>query len=474
MVCCSHLPSPPPPPNPTTRHTASVTTPAGTLSTAGTSLVDITGSNLGVNASVVSITCTGGSNGLARRTYSLPTGTCTIVTAGTRIRCASAPGVGTNYTFVVTVDGVPSAPSVDALSYAAPSVGSVYGPGAALVSTEGDGNTTIFLSGSGFGPVDGNTTLVVWAVPGADDSLAFPGVNCTVYEAHVTIACTMGDVMGASLTWRVAVEGQNNTLPTSTVAPPVVTGATLDAGTAVAATSGGTTLVVEGCNFCARTDRVKVTITMPGGDADATGCAYTLAHRVLRCLLPPGVGPITRVAVSVLGQVGHLDITGMTYAPPTVSFVAPATWPTDVTSMTVTVTGSGFGSPAMANLVSASVSAQGSLCAAVTLNASSLSVLSDSELSFVLRTPAPHVVTRWALSVSVAGQALAATATVATQPPTAPVVGVARPRNATHQFLSLTGTNYGPMVSPCSNDATVSVNGQPCGGLAMTQVSDAC
>ena len=112
-----------------------VSTALGTLSTTGTSLVDIRGEQLGVQAAAISLRYTGGSLGLPSRTYTLGPGVCTVIAAGLHIRCPTKPGVGANYTFVVTVNGTDSEESARTLSYTPPSVGGVYGPGAALAGT---------------------------------------------------------------------------------------------------------------------------------------------------------------------------------------------------------------------------------------------------------------------------------------------------------------------------------------------------
>lgn len=92
--------------------------------------MDIRGARLGLVASAIALTYTGGSLGVATRTYAVPTGACTVVDPGTLIRCPTLPGVGANYTFVVTVDGGSSAVGAGFLSYAPPIINSVEGPGA--------------------------------------------------------------------------------------------------------------------------------------------------------------------------------------------------------------------------------------------------------------------------------------------------------------------------------------------------------
>lgn len=111
--------------------TDTVGTVSGTLPTPGGALVDISGRHLGLTSSVVAMAYTGGSDGMARRTHPLPAGACTVVVPGASIRCPTLPGVGANFSFVVTVDGGDSAPSADTLSYSPPIIYSVDGPGAA-------------------------------------------------------------------------------------------------------------------------------------------------------------------------------------------------------------------------------------------------------------------------------------------------------------------------------------------------------
>lgn len=120
-----------------------VTTPAGSLTTVGGSTVDVTGTNLGLALTDVVLTYEGGSDGLVQRTYSA--GPCTIVTPGTHIRCPAVAGVGANYTFTVTVSGGRSAPSTQRLSYTAPVLSDVGGPGA--VGCPAAGGVHILLFG---------------------------------------------------------------------------------------------------------------------------------------------------------------------------------------------------------------------------------------------------------------------------------------------------------------------------------------
>jgi hypothetical protein len=460
-----------------------VSTPTGSLATAGGTPVDIYGRHLGLTPTAVTMTYRGGSDGLQARTYTPPAGTCTIVSAGTHIRCTSDPGVGANYTFIITVDGVSSSPSSRALSYTQPAIASVSGSGA--VRGPAAGNATILLRGSNFGPVDSSTALRVWAVPAVNDSLSFPMEACEVVEAHVAIQCTTGALVGGALTMRVMVEGLGNTMPQISVAGPEVQAAFL-VGATFAATTGGTLLAIDGINFGSTMEHTQVTVQVLAGLVDVSGCVMLVRDAQLQCKLPAGVGPISSVAVTVLGQRGSLDVVGLSYAAPTLSLVTPGTWGTDLSSMTVVVTGTGFGSPAMSSLVQVTTTGV-SACAdapQVTLVGSAVSVVNDTELSFVLRTATQHVVPRWTITVSVAGQSTssrdaqaASRASVSTRAPSAPTITFSGAVNATHRPLLLTGTDYGPRVSSCAADVVVVVDGEPCAQLTMSQVwysQDSC
>ncbi len=94
-------------------------------------------------------------------------------------------GIGANYTVTVAVDGGVSNASTDALSYAQPVINSLGGPGATGADTAG--GEFIFLNGSNFGPLGSGAVVQAWSSPAINISLVFPGVNCTVVEAHVAI-----------------------------------------------------------------------------------------------------------------------------------------------------------------------------------------------------------------------------------------------------------------------------------------------
>jgi hypothetical protein len=124
----------------------SVSTSTVSLPTSGGGVVEVVGEHLGLTSSVVALSYAGGSHGMTRRSYAA--GPCTVMSPGVRIHCPAQPGVGANYTFVVTVDGGSSSDSVDMLSYATPVINAVEGPGS--VDCPAAGGVPIFLRGVRF------------------------------------------------------------------------------------------------------------------------------------------------------------------------------------------------------------------------------------------------------------------------------------------------------------------------------------
>ena len=334
------------------------------------------------------------------------------------------------------------------------------------------------VSQSNFGPADNTTMVTAWGSPTAASGLVLPVSGCIVVEAHVRIQCTVGTSLGSVVTWRVVVEGQSNTLPVSSTALPVVHSVSFGAGVMVADTLGGTPLIVTGANFGPLEQYIQVSFSVPVGTVTATGCSLTTPDTVLECQLPPGSGVLQQVTVTVLGQSVRFDAQDLAYAAPVVTSVVPAVWPTDVSSLSVVVQGSGFGVPAQASAVFVTLNGtfgcSGSLEAGsqgVTVVVTSITVRSDRELVFVVPSVAlQHAVSLWTITVSVSGQVT--TVSVPTLGPTLPSGSLTfdSAPNATHYFLTITGTNFGPGVSGCVGDVAMMIDGQPCAQLIMTKV----
>ncbi len=358
------------------------------------------GQNLGVSLASINVTYTGGSDGMVVRTFQ--TDPCTVAAAGTVLQCPSVPGVGANYSFVVAVEGISSPNSVQLLSYEPPSITFLDGPGAERGMAKG--GQEINLHGSNFGPADGNTVVAAWASPTSLEAgaLEFPAVNCTVTREHVTVTCNTTSVIGAFLSWHVVVEGQSNTLPQSTVAAPVVSNVTLaSASVTWLSPVGGTAVYVDGLNFGTLLSYVTVSASGSGG-ALALACTFVQFDVRLSCVFPAGVGVVSILTLAVLGQSTTFSTyarvsallqrgqqwcclcataqdhqptamctcvcvrvctcvcvrvcicvcrQGLAFELPVISGLSVVSIGTDASAVPITITGSGFGSPATSSLV---------------------------------------------------------------------------------------------------------------------------
>ncbi len=449
-----------------------MSTPVLALPTVGSATFDVTGTALGLSTAVVTVTYAGGSDGLARRSHTLPPGACTVVSPGAALRCPSLPGVGANYTFTVAVDGGVSDASATTLSYAPPVINSLSGEGAAGADTAG--GAVIVLHGANFGPVNG-TAVAAWASPVSDVRLVFPGRDCAVIEPQVAIRCTVTAGMGAAVSWRVVVEGQANSMPLASYAAPVLHAVEFaEAGVTVADTQGGTLVSLRGRNFGNDVGYVAVTVTTVAGATPVPGCTLAANHTELLCPLPAGAGVVSLVTVSVLGQLSAFPPAGLAYAPPVITGVGPAVWSTDLSGMLVTVVGRGFGSPSLAHVVRVAIA--GVTCGGllpVNLTIQDVAVRNDTQLLLTFGGVPSHVVPWWAVSVTVAGQDMVAGAVhVATRAPAVADLALSRPYNGTHYFLLVRGRDFGPPAGQggCPGDAVVTIDGEPCDSLSIVVV----
>ena len=326
-----------------------VVPPSGGLVTNGGSPVVITGLQIGgVDASVTMA--------LSNGRYTFTSASCSIVTPAVVVSCAAPPGVGSNHSVTLTVDGQPSARYTDTLlSYATPTLLSLsYAAGVALDSGGGAvtaGGAVVTLTGVNFGPValsPASITSVTYSPAGLPTTV-FVARNCTVTVDHVGVTCVMVAGVGDKLSWSVTIAGVSSTSPrTSYAAPAIAAVGVVTANGSVSfakddlgrlRTAGGDTLVFRGNHFGAVDGGFPRTATgvspqplaaMTGGGV-TTLCTVpaTAPYVELRCVCPAGVGVGFVWTVSVAGQ-SSLPLAAVT------SFAAPVVTAIVVTSaMTV-------------------------------------------------------------------------------------------------------------------------------------------
>ena len=100
--------------------------------------------------------------------------------------------------------------------------------------------------------------------------------------------CQLTECAGASLSWRVVVEGQANAMPLASCAPPTLARAYfLQPNVTHADTQGGTVLAITGRRLWNDVTFVVVSVTTPAGSSVLQDCNFTVPHEALACTLPP-------------------------------------------------------------------------------------------------------------------------------------------------------------------------------------------
>lgn len=172
------------------------------LLTDGGELVLITGSNFGPAAFtkspllVASYSAPLANGPVSRVTYP---STCTVVTDNTQFQCTTAPGAAANLIWTIVVAGQVSAQPTT--SYQIPTVTGISDAfGAPLTAANVNGGTVLYISGTGFGPVNyapGESLLQVSFARRVSDALCVLGMcRCRTLapSALVTTGCLLWSV----------------------------------------------------------------------------------------------------------------------------------------------------------------------------------------------------------------------------------------------------------------------------------------
>ena len=126
---------------------------------------------------------------------------CRVVTAGTWIRCLTAPGYGMGHMLTVSIGDAPSgnnrtsAKFAANIRYASPIVAVYSGPGAVDATTYG--NQLLVVSGANFGPAVPATPIELAEYGEGDYQLE--ARDCRVTVAHTEITCTTSPGAGVGL-----------------------------------------------------------------------------------------------------------------------------------------------------------------------------------------------------------------------------------------------------------------------------------
>ncbi len=273
-------------------------------------------------------------------------GSCKVTTqtaAVSQITCNTAPGVGAALKWVVSVGGQVATGATLLSSYAAPQVFDFGEAGAVDANTVG--GQLVEVTGRNFGPRDAYTNAllsvnygVVLAQGGSGFLAKIPlvrynAVSCTVTTAHSSITCATVAGAGGGLDWKVTVDGQLSSNPTTNYHAPIINSITYATGGApvtAAKVNGGEIVLLTGAFFgplqynASKGSLVqKVTYGPIGSEMTLSNWTH-LSDMSIRCVLQPGIGLGLRFMVTVADQLSPPSTGTFSYAVPTISYIAPA------------------------------------------------------------------------------------------------------------------------------------------------------
>ena len=300
-------------------------TASASISTSGGNVLTVTGMNFGPPTSApADVSLTYGGAPFVATGCNVP-----LSSPHTTLICYSAAGVGRLLGISVTVGGQTVTSASFSVSYAAPTVSALYGPGTALVETTG--GVTIGILGTNFGPIDSRFS------PNASytraGSQVYAALSCRTTVAHTNIECVIAEGTGTGYSWTVVVGGQTSAACAACVKtgyrPPVAASFT-GAGADQASTPGFQAVRITGSGFGPLSTPPSLISGYYGlynvdnsgvvsDDFNATGCNVTVAHYEITCFTNAGAGTSLQWVLVVDGQRSTQETTN--YAQPSISAI---------------------------------------------------------------------------------------------------------------------------------------------------------
>ena len=258
------------------------------------------------------------------------------------ISCSTDQGVGAGMSFVVSVGGQTSAVFASTAGYAPPQIFVFSGAGAVAANTVG--GQPVVITGRNFGPSNAYTNALLSATYGVafkDGSATFlakiprvtyPAAACAVTVPHTQITCSTTEGAGATLGWKLVLDGQASTTPSTSYNVPVVDTITYAAGGAAvtaANVNGGDVVLLTGSFFGPTSYNgsgplvQRVWYGLSGTEFVASNWT-ALGQTQIRVTLRPGVGVGLRFTVEVADQTSGPSVGTFSYAVPQILQIAPS------------------------------------------------------------------------------------------------------------------------------------------------------
>jgi len=329
--------------------------PRENFTTHGGEVVTITGTNFGEVGTPISATY-GGVTG-----FKYTATDCEMKIGHTSIECRTAPGVGGNLTWRVSVDDRPSPTSDVKIKYTAPilsvtsgQTSAVYGKGAQNAGTEG--GQTFTITGTEFGPLEEKAVVFKY---GGSDADIFQASECYTIIAYTTIRCTSSEGTGKNHYGQLYIGGQaSNVFPANmSYNSPKLGRYDPEWGSSGtgAVTRGGEWIELGGSDFGTVERNAIDSVTYgPTGfeftSCDAAGsgdclCRVVRDHNKINCTLVEGVGTDLVFKVVIDGQMS--EYASFDYEVPSISAITGqgARNADHAGDELVTLSGANFGAP---------------------------------------------------------------------------------------------------------------------------------
>ena len=238
---------------------------------------------------------------------------CHFLQTHQKLECLSIEGSGEQLTFVVEVADQQSNQFVSSLSYSAPIITNLYGPGAQNASTSG--GQVIFVAGQNLGIEEDSSVLHY----GNSYTQTFVTSPCHVLLPHTFLRCVSVAGSGYQDRWLLRVGNQFSNVyqqSKSIYGYPTVT--SVDKLNTPLPTVGGLVLVIDGLNYGTNNSQVTVEYVNEDGVTYSPLCQLTVNHTQLTCTTVSGYGNKLSWNIEVNGLLS-VDLFTMSYAKPRVN-----------------------------------------------------------------------------------------------------------------------------------------------------------
>ena len=204
------------------------------------------------------------------------------------IECKTAEGTGKNHSWTVEISGQMSNVFAAGTNYRAPSISYYSGIGSDNASTEG--NDTVIIYGTNFGPKNGADIYAKYGLKDDDLNNWLNATDCLVVESNNVIECRTSEGAGTDLIFSLLIDDQYSIDDSTSYAPPLIDSVSLQSNKNTLLTSGGETVIIKGRNFGPSFEADQVSVSYGINGFGYTPSCDHISHYQLNCITAPGSG----------------------------------------------------------------------------------------------------------------------------------------------------------------------------------------